>query len=106
MVHFGNASGNPDVPIAPSALLAGNKGVLGYSLSNLRQDNPSHLVATARQAIDLLVAGHIHISIPDTPPPEQAAPAHQLMVNPALPRKVLLPVRPSPEKEPFIYTHP
>ncbi len=48
MVHFGNASGNPEVPIAPATLLSGNKGVLGYSLSNLRQDDPSHLVATAQ----------------------------------------------------------
>ncbi len=28
MVHFGNASGNPEVPIAPTTLLSGNKGVL------------------------------------------------------------------------------
>lgn len=93
MVHFGNASGNSDVPIAPSALLAGNKGVLGYSLSNLRQDNPSHLVATARQAIDLLVAGQIHIAIANTLPLEQAALAHQLMENDASTGKLLLQVR-------------
>jgi len=93
MVHFGNASGNPDVSIAPGVLLAGNKGVLGYSLSNLRQDNPRHLVATARQAMDLLLTGQIHVTIAETLPLEQAALAHQLMESNANPGKVLLQVR-------------
>jgi NADPH:quinone reductase len=93
MVHFGNASGNPDIPIAPGTLLAGNKGVLGYSLSNLRQDNPKHLVATAQRAIDLLMTGQIHIAIADTLPLEQAAVAHQLMESNANTGKVLLQVR-------------
>ena len=93
MVHFGNASGNPDVPIAPGVLLAGNKGVLGYSLSNLRQDNPRHLVATARQAMDLLLTGQIHVTIADTLPLEQAALAHQLMESDANTGKLLLQVR-------------
>lgn len=93
MVHFGNASGNSDVPIAPGTLLAGNKGVLGYSLSNLRQDNHKHLVATAQRAIDLLVTGQIHIAITDTLPLEQAAAAHQLMESNANTGKLLLQVR-------------
>jgi NADPH2:quinone reductase len=93
MVHFGNASGNPDVPIAPGTLLAGNKGVLGYSLSNLRQDNPRHLVAIAHRAIELLVTGQIHIDIADTLLLEQAALAHQLMESNANTGKLLLQVR-------------
>jgi NADPH2:quinone reductase len=94
MVHFGNASGNPEVPIAPVTLLSGNKGVLGYSLSNLRQDDPRHLVATARRAIDLLMTGQIHIPIAETLPLEHAALAHQRMESNATAGKLLLQVQP------------
>jgi NADPH2:quinone reductase len=93
MVHFGNASGNADIPIVPGTLLAGNKGVLGYSLSNLRQDDPRHLVATAQRAIDLLVTGQIHIAIAATLPLEQATVTHQLMESNANTGKLLLQVR-------------
>jgi NADPH:quinone reductase len=93
LVHFGNASGNPDVPIAPGTLLSGNRGVLGYSLSNLRQDHPRHLVATARRAIDLLAAGLIHVAIAETLPLEQAALAHHLMESDANTGKLLLQVQ-------------
>lgn len=79
LVHFGNASGNPEVPIAPTTLLTGNKGVLGYSISALSQRDPQHLAATARRAVDLLVTGEIHIDIAATLPLEQAALAHQRM---------------------------
>ncbi len=94
MVHFGNASGNPEVPIAPTTLLSGNKGVLGYSLSNLRQDDPRNLVATARRVIDLLMTGQIHITIAETLPLGQAALAHQRMESNANAGKLLLQVQP------------
>ena len=95
MVHFGNASGNPDIPTTPGMLLTGNKGILGYSLSNLRKDDPRHLVATARQAMDLLLTGQINVAVVDKLPLEQAALAHRLMESNANANagKLLLQVR-------------
>jgi NADPH2:quinone reductase len=90
LVNFGNASGNPEVPVSPSALLAGNKGMLGYSLSNLRQDDPSHLVTTARRAMNLLVTGQLRIDLAETLLLEQAALAHQLLEGTTTTGKVLL----------------
>ena len=94
LVHFGNASGNPDVPIPPATLLSGNKGILGYSLSNLRQDDPRHLVATARRVIDLLMTSQINIAITEILPLDQAALAHQRMESNANAGKLLLLVQP------------
>jgi NADPH:quinone reductase len=90
LVNFGNASGNPEVPIAPSMLLASNKGVLGYSISNLIRVNPKHFVATARRVIDLLMAGQIRISITDTLPLEQVALAHRRIESNTNTGKLLL----------------
>lgn len=90
LVTFGNASGNPEVPVSPNPLLAGNKGILGYSLSALRQDDPSHLVTTARQALDLLVTSQLHIAIAETLPLEQAALAHQRLEDNTTTGKLLL----------------
>ncbi|HVU70261.1 MAG TPA: zinc-binding dehydrogenase [Ktedonobacteraceae bacterium] len=92
MVNFGNASGNPDLPIAPGPLLGGNKGILGYSFSALRQEDPGHLIVTARKAIDFLVTDKIHLNIAETLPLEQAARAHQLMESNASIGKLLLQV--------------
>lgn len=92
MVNFGNASGNPDLPIVPGTLLGGNKGILGYSFSALRQEDPGHLVATARKAIDFLVTDKIHLNIAETLPLEQAVRAHQLMESNASIGKLLLQV--------------
>ncbi len=94
LVHFGNASGNPDVPIAPSALLTGNIGVLGYSISTLSKVDPQHLAATARRAIDLLVTGQIHLDIAATLPLEQAALAHQRLESSTHTGKLLLQIQP------------
>ncbi len=89
---FGNASGNPDLPIAPGALLGNNRGVLGYSFNGLLQTNPGHLVVTARKVIALLVTGKIHIDIARTLPLEQAAQAHQLIESNTSVGKLLLQV--------------
>ncbi len=94
LVHFGNASGNPDVPLAPGTLLTGNKGVMGYSITNLSQTLPKHLAATARRAIDLLVTGQIHLDITDTFPLEQATLAHRRMESTTNTGKLLLRVQP------------
>ncbi|HEY0752372.1 MAG TPA: zinc-binding dehydrogenase [Ktedonobacteraceae bacterium] len=93
LVNFGNASGNPDVPVAPATLLAGNKGILGYSFGALRQDKPEHLVATARQTIDLCKTGQVHLAIAATLPLEQATLAHQMMESHATSGKLLLQVQ-------------
>jgi len=94
LVHFGNASGNPDVPLAPQTLLAGNKGVMGYSITNLSRVRPTHLAATARRVIDLLMTGQIRIDVTDTFPLEQAALAHHRMESDTHMGKLLLRVQP------------
>lgn len=93
LVVLGNASGNPDVPIEPGALLSGNKGVLGYSITNLSQICPAHLAATARRAIDLLVTGQLRLDVTATLPLEQAALAHQRMESETNTGKLLLRVQ-------------
>lgn len=93
LVHFGNASGNPDVPISPGTLLTGNKGVLGYSISNLSRVAPEHLAATACRAIDLLVTGQIRLDITETLPLEQASIAHRHLESSTSMGKLLLQVQ-------------
>ncbi len=93
LVHFGNASGSPDMPLAPGVLLTGNKGVIGYSVTNLSRVAPGHLTATARHVMDLLVTGHIRIDITDTLPLEHAALAHRRMESDAHTGKLLLRVQ-------------
>ncbi|GHO99980.1 NADPH:quinone reductase [Reticulibacter mediterranei] len=93
LIHFGNASGNPDVPIEPSTLLTGNKGILGYSISNLSRVAPKLLAATAHRAVELLATGQIRIDITGTIPLEQAALAHHRMESNTHTGKLLLQVQ-------------
>ncbi|MGH2495665.1 MAG: quinone oxidoreductase family protein [Ktedonobacteraceae bacterium] len=93
LVVFGYASGNPDVPVEPGVLMAGNKAVVGYSISALNRTNPEHTAATIRRAIDLLVKGHIRINITDILSLEQAAMAHRRMESNATTGKLLLRVQ-------------
>lgn len=93
LVHFGNASGNPDVPIAPGLLLTGNKGVLGYSISNLSRVAPQHLATTARRSLELLVLGQLRLDITETFPLEQAAQAHRRLEESTSTGKLLLQVQ-------------
>lgn len=94
LVHFGNASGNPDVPFAPAELLTGNKGVLGYSISNLSRVDPKHVATTAQRAIELLVKKQLRLDITRTLPWEQAADAHRLLESATSTGKLLLQVQP------------
>src|SRR5260370_11944473 len=91
LIVFGYASGNPDVSIEPGALMAGNKAVVGYSISALNKTNPEHTAATIRRAIDLLVEGHIRVDITETLPLEQAGIAHRRIQSNATTRKLLPP---------------
>jgi NADPH2:quinone reductase len=90
LVIFGYASGNPDVPIEPRVLMAGNKAVVGYSISALNNTNPEHTAATIRRAMELIVNGHIRINITATLPLEQAAIAHRRIESNATTGKLLL----------------
>ncbi len=90
LVVFGDASGNPAVPIEPAVLMAGNKAVVGYSISALNSTNPEHTAATIRRAIDLLVEGHIRVDITETLPLEQAVIAHRRIESNATTGKLLL----------------
>jgi NADPH2:quinone reductase len=90
LVVFGYASGNPDVPIEPGALMAGNKAVVGYSISALNRIDPKHTAATIRRAIDLLIEKHIRIDITDILPLELAVIAHRRMESNTTTGKLLL----------------
>jgi NADPH2:quinone reductase len=90
LVVFGFASGNPDIPIEPRALMAGNKAIMGYSISALTTSSPEHLTTTIRRAIDLLIDGHIRIDITATLPLEQAITAHRQMESTTNTGKLLL----------------
>jgi NADPH2:quinone reductase len=94
LVVFGYASGNPDVPIEPRALMAGNKAVVGYSISALNKANPEHTAATVRRAIDLLMEGHVRVDVTDILPLEQAVVAHRRLEGSATTGKLLLKVQP------------
>lgn len=94
LVHFGNASGNPEVAIAPGILLKDNKGILGYSIGNLSRVDPKHLAASAQRALDLLITGQIRLDITEVLPLEQAARAHQRMESTTNTGQILLKVQP------------
>ena len=92
LVVFGNASGNPEIPISSLKLLYENKAVIGYSITSINKKNPEHTAATIRRAIDLLVEGHIQIAITAILPLEQAAIAHRRMESNTTTGKILLQV--------------
>lgn len=94
LVIFGSASGAPDAPIAPGALIAGTKGVLGYSLSSLIHSDPKHVAANLREAFELIRTERARIVISDTLPLEQAALAHQRFEQGANTGKLLLRIEP------------
>lgn len=81
LIVFGNASGQPAVPLSPNDLLINNRAVMGYSLSSLSRSVPHILASTARKALDLIANGEIRIDITSTIPLEQAAEAHRLIEN-------------------------
>jgi NADPH2:quinone reductase len=93
LVVFGNASGNPEVPVEPGALMAGNRAVVGYSFSALLRANPEHTAAAIRRAIDLILEGHVRVDITETLPLEQAVLAHHRIESGATTGKLLLRVQ-------------
>ncbi len=79
LIVFGNASGQPAVPLLPGDLLINNRAVMGYSLSSLSRSAPHILANTAHKALDLIINGEIRIDITNILPLEQAAEAHRLI---------------------------
>ncbi|MBV9228641.1 MAG: hypothetical protein JOZ18_04940 [Chloroflexi bacterium] len=57
--------------------MAGNKAVVGYSITTLKETHPEHTAATIRRALDLLMEGHIRVDVTILPW-EQAAIAHRI----------------------------
>lgn len=92
LVIYGNASGNPDVAIAPGTLLKHNIAVMGYSITNLSRVDPQHVATNARQVLDLLATEQIRLDITDILPLAEAARAHHLMENGEAMGKLLLQV--------------
>jgi NADPH:quinone reductase len=79
-------------PISPTRLWRENKGVLGYSMSNLSRNAPKRLAASAQEALKLVAASIITLDITKIIPFEQAAEAHRLIENRQHVGKLLLQV--------------
>jgi len=90
LIVFGNASGQPAVPVSPNDLLSNNRAVMGYSLRSLSRSAPHILANTAHKAFELLVNGELHIDITSTLPLEQAAEAHRLIESRESTGKIVL----------------
>jgi NADPH2:quinone reductase len=94
LVIFGSAGGSLDKPLelpqTPGAFLVEGKAVMGYSISAISRSAPHHLVATARQALDLVAQEHIKIAITDVFPLEQAGEAHRRLESRSTTGKLLL----------------
>ncbi len=94
LVIFGSTSGAPDTSIAPGALIAGSKGVLGYSLTSLIHSDPKHVAANLREAFELIQTERVRIAISDALPLEHALLAHQRFEQGANTGKLLLRIEP------------
>lgn len=77
LVVFGNASGNPEKPVAPSELLRSNRSVVGYSMTALTRSAPHLIGETAQLALHLIAEGALKLVISEILPLEQAAEAHR-----------------------------
>lgn len=90
LVVFGNASGNPEQPIMPGALLYQNISVVGYSVSALTDSAPQLVAETAQRVIKLVAEGALKLPISEIFPLEQAAEAHRRIEARAHVGKLLL----------------
>lgn len=81
LVHFGNASHEPEVVPDAASLRARALGYVGYSGSQDHLLFPDENDAIQREAIELVAAGHVHIDVTDVLPLEEAARAHAAIEN-------------------------
>ena len=90
LVVFGNAGGQPDIPLTPMSLMANSRAIMGYSITNLTTLAPQSIAETARKVLPLLASGEIRLEITGILPLEQAAEAHRMMESRTATGKLLL----------------
>jgi NADPH:quinone reductase len=76
LVHFGNASAEPEQPLDET--LARNRliGSIGFSLRELRRCRPDSVRASAEKVIDWILESSLRIEVDDVIPLEEARAAH------------------------------
>ncbi|MFD2446917.1 zinc-binding alcohol dehydrogenase family protein [Bacillus sp. CGMCC 1.16607] len=92
LVHFGNSSGKAG-NFKTNDLHSSCRSVLGFSLGTTRKERPHLLQETAKQVLQLLADGHLHIKIGHHFPLQDAVSAHKLIESRQSVGKVLLDVK-------------
>ncbi|MFT4083224.1 MAG: zinc-binding dehydrogenase [Nocardioides sp.] len=82
IVLFGNATGTAPAPLPPFArLLGGNLGLIGFSMSALRQTRPSRVADALSTALAMLAGGQVHPPITIVESLEHVGDIHDLLAN-------------------------
>jgi NADPH2:quinone reductase len=79
LVHFGNASHEPEVVPPAERLRARGLGYVGYSGGQHAVRDPETVRASWAEAVELVAAGSIRIDVSETLPLADAAQAHELL---------------------------
>ncbi len=77
LIAYGNASGEPEKPIAPRDLRARNQRAGGFSINALARMQPRLLSQLVQEAIATVAEGQLQIDISLVLPLDQAADAHR-----------------------------
>jgi len=92
LVYMGDPAFSSAATVAVQQLRAGNAGVLGYSVGNLRRVRPDLWRAGARAVLELVREGRLHARPAQVFPLARAADAHALLETRAACGKLLLQV--------------
>lgn len=90
LVHFGNASGEPEELPAPRQQRERGLGSIGFHLESLRRDGPSVLAESAELLFDWIANGELTIPVHEVLPLDRAADAHRLLESRRVRGKLLL----------------
>lgn len=94
LVHFGNASLEPEVAPEAFDLRARGHGYIGYSGGQHHALDPEGVRLTYREAVDLVGSGRVRIDVTEVLPLERAADAHSRIEAGEAVGKLVLAVRP------------
>jgi NADPH:quinone reductase len=92
LVFMGNASGSNDVPQSSQMLRIKNKGILGFSISRLSQQDPQRATQIMRRALQYVANGQVRIDITEVLPLSQVGEAHRRIESRQSTGKLLLQV--------------
>lgn len=90
LVHFGNASGEPEELPAPRQQRERGLGSIGFHLELLRRDHPSVLAESAELLFARIAHGELSIPVQEVLPLDRAADAHRLLESRRVRGKLLL----------------